>query len=176
MAAEYLGVCMTRMRLLMKQGRLRVFQFNSRTLVVRRDEVERFQKLPGGRPKLTVEQTADLKYWLENGTVIDWMVFAHPSLVRGSCRVCGVQVGTEVPSWSQGDVRVAIKHKPPKPVKMRLPGGKLITPKCTGSGLPPKGWRTGQMDDRTGKQIEPEDPRYGKGPVSEIRWRAGVKT
>lgn len=186
MAAACLGVSKSRVKALIAEDRFRsfdkdrcpvktVFMLDARTVVIAREAVEGLQKLPGGRPKLSIDQKKDLALWLSYGGIYHWMTKAHPSQVPGNCRVCGRRVGTEIPKDGDGSVRVAIKHKPPEPaIKMRLPGGAVVLPRCRGTGLPPKGWRTGKTDYVTGLDVQPEDPRY-KGEVPDLQWRPGVK-
>jgi hypothetical protein len=187
MAAQFLGVSRSRVKALIaedrfrsfdKDGKLRaraVFMLDKRTIVIARDALQNLKKLPGGRPRLSEDQRKDFEYWLKSGAAIDWMLKAHPSQVPGNCRVCGRRVGTEVPEGGSGAVRVVVKHKPSEPaIRMKLPSGAVILPKCKGSGLPPKGWPTGKVDIATGLEIQPEDPRYNK-QVEEMSWRPGLK-
>ena len=138
MAAEFMGVGVQRVRVLIRLGRLKPYLFNSRTLVVLREDVERLQKKPGGRPKLTETQKLELKEWLEWGTPASWMKTAHPSLIRGECPLCGVVVGTVMVPGST--VRVTVKHKP-KAFKRKEVGPWTVIRRCSGSGKVPKGWR-----------------------------------
>lgn len=175
MVADYMGVSRSRVKALMREGRFKILWMNQRTAVVEAQAVRHFQKLPGGRPRLTAEQKKDLDLWMVSGGHFGWMMKAHPSMVPGGCRVCGRKVGTVVPESGNGGVRVVVKHKPPEPaIKMRLPGGAVVLPQCRGTGLPPKGWPTGKVDLATGLDIQPEDPRY-KTEVAEMGWRPGVK-
>jgi excisionase family DNA binding protein len=174
-AAKWLNVSKTRVKQLVGKGRLRLYRLDGRTVLLSRDEVEAFQKRPGGRPKLTNKMQEAIEQWKNYGVVFDWMTVVHPSKVRGECRRCGRLVGTIIPKQGDGSVRVAVGHKPPEPaIRMRKPGGAVVLPRCNGSGLPPKGWPTGKVDLNTGLQIECEDPRYA-GVVPEVRWRPGVK-
>jgi excisionase family DNA binding protein len=174
-ACRHMNISRTRMRALMREGRLQTYRLDRRTVLLSRAEVEGFQKRPGGRPKISVTQAEDIIVWKRYGTIFPWMLTAHPSQVAGECRVCGRRVGTVIPKDGNGVVRVAIKHKPPEPaIRMKLPGGAVILPQCNGTRLPPKGWPTGKTDYTTGLDIQPEDPRY-RGEVPEMRWRPGLK-
>ena len=174
-AAKCLNVSKTRVIQLVDAGRLQAYRLGKRILLLKRSDVETFQKRPGGRPMILNKMQGDIDKWKDYGVVFDWMIVAHPSQVRGDCRRCGRSVGTIIPKNGDGTVRVTVWHKPPEPaIKMVQPGGAVVLPRCNGSGLPPKGWPTGKVDLNTGLQIECEDPRYA-GVVPEVRWRPGVK-